>query len=128
MIAAITLLLVEDETSIRDLLYYSLTDDGFEVIDAGNGVHALVEIETDAARFRAIIADIRLGDGPDGWAVAQRARELIYNMPIIYMSGDSSHEWSSKGVPNSVMLAKPFVPAQLITALAILLNKADLSE
>jgi hypothetical protein len=31
-------------------------------------------------------------------------------------------EWPSKGVPNSIMLEKPFVPAQLITAVANLLN------
>jgi DNA-binding response OmpR family regulator len=128
MMTAITLLLVEDEIFIRNLLDDVLTDAGFEVIDAGNGVQALAEIETDAVRFRAIIADIRLGDGPDGWAVVQRARELVSDMPIIYMSGDSSHEWSSKGVPNSIMLAKPFVLAQLITALATLLNNASSSE
>jgi hypothetical protein len=31
-------------------------------------------------------------------------------------------EWASKGVPNSIMLEKPFAPAQLVTAVANLLN------
>ena len=69
--------------------------------------------------------DIRLGAGPDGWAVARRARELVPTMPVVYMSGDSSPEWSSKGVPNSLMVAKPFAPAQIITAVSTLLNAAD---
>jgi hypothetical protein len=43
-------------------------------------------------------------------------------MPIVYMTGTHSEEWASKGVPNSVLLAKPFASAQLITAISNLLN------
>ncbi len=46
-------------------------------------------------------------------------------MPLIYMSGDSSGEWASQGVPNSIMIGKPFAFPQLITALSMLLNEAD---
>ena len=46
-------------------------------------------------------------------------------MPVVYMSGDSSPEWSAKGVPTSLMVAKPFAPAQIITAVSTLLNAAD---
>jgi hypothetical protein len=38
------------------------------------------------------------------------------------MSGKSAADWASKGVPNSIMLEKPFAPAQLVTAVANLLN------
>jgi hypothetical protein len=38
------------------------------------------------------------------------------------MSGDSAEEWSSKGVPHSIMLPKPFAPAQLVTAVYQLIN------
>lgn len=41
---------------------------------------------------------------------------------VVYMSGDSAEDWSSKGVPNSIMLSKPFAPAQLVTAISNLLN------
>ena len=119
------LFLVEDDVLIRELLEASLTDAGFEVVEVSCGTTALAEFDTDAARFRAVITDIRLGAGPDGWAVARRARELVPNMPVVYMSGDSSHDWSSKGVPNSLMVAKPFAPAQIITAVSTLLNAAD---
>ena len=43
-------------------------------------------------------------------------------MPVIYMTGTQGEDWASKGVPNSVLLAKPFAPAQLVTALSNLLN------
>ena len=121
------LLLVEDEALIADVLETVLSDGGFEVVTAKNGTTALQEIEADATRFRAVVTDIRLGVGPDGWEVAQRARELIPNMPIVYMSGDSTHEWASKGVPGSVLLAKPFAPAQLVTAVSTLATAADMN-
>src|ERR1044072_2820840 len=91
------LFLVEDDALIRELLEASLTDAGFEVIEVSCGTKALAEFDADAARFRAVITDIRLCVGPDGWAVARRARELVPTMPVVYMSGDSSHEWSSQG-------------------------------
>ena len=125
MTTSTALFLVEDDALIRDLLEASLTDAGFEVVEVSCGTKALAHFDADAARFRAVITDIRLGAGPDGWAVARRARELVPTMPVVYMSGDSSHEWSSKGVPNSLMVAKPFAPAQIITAVSTLLNAAD---
>ena len=125
MATTTALFLVEDDALIRELLEASLTDAGFEVIEVSCGTTALAEFDADAARFRAVITDIRLGVGPDGWAVARRARERVPTMPVVYMSGDSSHEWSSKGVPNSLMVAKPFAPAQIITAVSTLLNAAD---
>jgi hypothetical protein len=38
-------------------------------------------------------------------------------MPVVYMTGTQGEDWASKGVPNSVLLAKPFAPAQLVTAI-----------
>ena len=125
MTTTTALFLVEDDALIRDLLEASLTDAGFEVVEVSCGTTALAEFDADPARFRAVITDIRLGPGPDGWAIARRARELVPTMPVVYMSGDSSHDWSSKGVPNSLMVAKPFAPAQIITAVSTLLNAAD---
>ena len=45
-----------------------------------------------------MLTDIRLGAGPDGWSVANRARELNPDMPLVYMSGDSAHQWTEHGV------------------------------
>jgi hypothetical protein len=46
-------------------------------------------------------------------------------MPVVYMTGHSAHEWASKGVPDSIMVAKPFAPAQIIIAVSTLLNQVD---
>lgn len=119
------LLLVEDEYLIQETLQEPLSEAGFGLIVARNGREAINELEHDIARFRAVITDVHLGEGPDGWQVAHKARELNPEMPIIYITGAGSHEWSANGVPNSVLVPKPFVPAQIITAVSNLLNKTD---
>lgn len=123
----ILVLLIEDEQLIRQNLAEELAEAGFEVVEAEDGEAALAQLEADAAGLRAVLTDIRMGKGPDGWQLARRARELVPEMPVIYMSGDSAHEWTAQGVPGSVMVAKPFVGSQIITALATLLNQASSS-
>jgi CheY-like chemotaxis protein len=74
-------------------------------------------------KFRALVTDVNLGVGKlTGWDVARRAREVTQDLAIVYMTGDSAGEWASRGVPNSILLTKPFAPAQLITAVSQLMN------
>ncbi len=124
MADSILLLLVEDEALIRMHLQEELSDEGFELVVATTGAEALAELETDATRFRGLLTDIKVGAGPDGWDLAERARTFVPGLPVVYMSGDSAHEWDAQGVPNSIMVGKPFVTAQIITALSNLLNEA----
>jgi DNA-binding NtrC family response regulator len=126
MTLSVKVLLVEDEALISAVLEDVLTEAGYEVATADDGTLALAQIEANAANFRAVVTDIRLGSGTDGWELAQRVREMVPNMPIVYMSGDSTHEWASKGVPGSLLLAKPFAPAQLVTAVSNLVTEATL--
>lgn len=125
--AELLLLLVEDEALLHVVLEEALTDAGFQVVIASSGTEAVKELKADALRFRGVITDIRLGKGPTGWDVGQVARELVAEIPIVYMSGDSSHEWTSKGVPGSMMIGKPFAMAQLVTAISQLINAKPLT-
>jgi DNA-binding response OmpR family regulator len=118
-------LLVEDEALIVEILTAEFADTGFEVVVASDGNRAIAELDADAARFKAVVTDIRLGKGPDGWDVGRRARELVSDMSVVYVSGDSTHDWSSKGVPESVVILKPFAPTQLVTAVSTLISAAD---
>jgi DNA-binding response OmpR family regulator len=123
MTPSVLILLVEDETDIRDVVATALEDAGFSVATAGRGEEAVAMLEAEAADYRALISDVNLGRGKfTGWDVAKRARELNDQLPVIYMTGGNAHEWASKGVPNSVLVTKPFAPAQIVTALSHLLN------
>jgi DNA-binding response OmpR family regulator len=123
---ATMLLLVDDEALIQEALSIELTSAGFAMVFAANGTQAVAELDANATRFRAVITDIKLGPGPDGWEIGRHARKLVPDISIIYISGDSAHEWSSKGVPDSVMVAKPFVIAQLVTTIEALINNPEL--
>lgn len=123
--AEATLLFVEDEGMIGELVETALRDAGFEVVVATHGKEALEILEARFATFCGIITDINLGKGPDGWAIARRARELVDGMPVVYMSGASGSEWTSKGVPHSVMVSKPFASSQVVVAVSSLLNATD---
>jgi two-component system, cell cycle response regulator CpdR len=46
-------------------------------------------------------------------------------MPIVYISGDSTPDWPSKGVPGSAVIMKPFAPSQLTTTVSALITAAD---
>jgi hypothetical protein len=43
---------------------------------------------------------------------------------LMYVSGGSPQAWASDGVPNSIMITKPFAPAQVVTAISGLINAA----
>lgn len=118
-------LLVEDEPLILIESEAALADAGFDVVTATDATRAMETFDKAGEVICAVVTDIRLGKGPSGWDVGRHVREAAPAMPIVYVSGDSSGEWASHGVPNSVMIAKPFVPVQLITALATLLNKSE---
>jgi CheY-like chemotaxis protein len=101
----------------------ALVDGGFTVAQASTTAEALAMLEAPGAAYRALVTDINLEAGQNtGWEIAKRAREINPDLPIVYMTGKSGHEWASLGVPNSLMLAKPFAPAQLITAVSQLIN------
>jgi CheY-like chemotaxis protein len=121
------LLLVEDEPLIRTSLASALEDGGYNLIEADNGAAAIEAIDRGEL-FSGIITDIRLGAGADGWEVGRHARHRFPKVAVVYMTGDSAGDWTAEGVPNSVLVQKPFATAQIITAVSTLLNLADVSS
>ena len=118
-------LVVQDDQLLRSIVEESLTDGGFDIVIATSGENAVELLDASKGKYRALVTDINLGPGKmDGWEVARHAREVDPDFPVVYVSGDSAEEWASKGVPNSIMLTKPFAPAQLVTAVSQLLNAA----
>jgi CheY-like chemotaxis protein len=120
---AVVILVVEDDQLIQGVVEEALAEGGFEIAMASSGEQATELLTATNPECRALVTDINLGkDKMDGWAVARHARENKPDMPVVYMTGDSADDWASKGVPNSILLTKPFAPAQLVTAISQLLN------
>jgi DNA-binding response OmpR family regulator len=123
--APIVLLYVDDEVFTRQMVEVALREAGFELVIAANGAKAMALLEARTETFHGLVTGVKLGGGTDGWTVAQRARELCAELPVVYVSGFGREEWTSHGVPNSIMIAKPFVPTQVIVAMSSLLNATD---
>jgi CheY-like chemotaxis protein len=119
-----SILVVEDDQLLQGFVEETLSDGGFAVAISASGEEAVTLLIGHRDKYRALVTDINLLGKLDGWDVAQRARQIDPGFPIVYMSGAQAEDWASKGVPNSIMLAKPFAPAQRVTALAQLLNAA----
>ena len=120
---AILVLVVDDEPLILNLLQGALEDGGYTVVTASNSVEAIKMLNERPADYRAVVTDVNLGRGaPTGWDVAKHARELVPDIPVVYMTGDSAGEWTANGVPHSILVPKPFAPAQIVTAVSQLIN------
>jgi len=116
------IMVVEDDPIIQALVDEALCDGGYEPAVAASGEEAVTLLRGHRHQYRALVSDICLKGTMDGWEVARRAREIDPTFPIIYMTGAAADEWASRGVPNSILLTKPFAPAQIVTAISQLLN------
>jgi DNA-binding response OmpR family regulator len=121
----VTVLIVEDDQLIQAMVEEALSDGVFKSVVTGSGEEAVALLKTNESVCRAIVTDINLLGRIDGWEVARCAREIEPALPVIYMTGTQGEDWPSKGLPNSVLLTKPFAPAQLVTAISNLLNAAS---
>jgi len=123
--SSVLVLIAEDQEDIRNILQASFEDGGFAVELASTAKDAIAVLDARAQEVRALVTDIKLGADVTGWEVARHARELKPDLAVVYMTGSEGQEWSSLGVPNSILVPKPFAPAQVLTAVSQLLNVAD---
>lgn len=116
------ILVVEDEYSLQGVVEETLTEGGFAADILSSGEEALTLFRGGLKNYRALVTDVSLKGRLNGWEVARQIREIEPDCPVIYMTGASADEWAAQGVPNSILLQKPFAPAQLVTAVSNLLN------
>ena len=120
--SASTVLLVEDDLSLLDLLQETLTDAGHIVIVATDGRMALglLELHPEVA---AVVSDIVMPNGVSGVLLAREAQRLRPDLPVLLMSGHPPEEigrlGSTSGYP---FLVKPFRPDELTSQVRRLLN------
>ena len=111
-----TILLVEDEPLLSELMTEALTDRGFAVEVASDAGHALRYL-LSGAEVDVLFTDIDLGEGMDGAALAQLAREMRPTLPVVYASGRRSMT-ELDTVPDSIFLPKPYSLSQVDATIA----------
>lgn len=108
------ILLVEDEALIRAVIGEDLRDAGFEVAEASSP-QAAYDALSRRADFDLLLTDIRFGDPLTGWDVAERAREQIPAIRVVYMTGFTPVR--PRLVPNSRLLMKPCTGSEVVEAI-----------
>jgi CheY-like chemotaxis protein len=111
-----TVLLVEDEVLISRLVADRLSGRGFAVHAIATGDEALQYIG-DGGEVDVLFTDVNLPGAIDGAELAQRARQLRPDLPIVYASGRYGSCDIGPLVPRSVFLTKPYDPADVCALL-----------
>jgi len=119
---SIKILTVEDDNSIRTVVRMALEDEGWEVLEAGNGEDALAIFKRDGANV--VLIDIML-PGIDGFEVCRSIRRST-DVPIIMVTArDDTHDVVA-GLEAGAddYLTKPFEPKELSARIRALLRRA----
>ncbi len=109
--SATTVLIVEDELLILRLARMEFEDAGFEVTTAADSGSALALIESDAV-IDLLFTDIRMPGPCDGWALAQRARQVRPGLRVIYATGFSADK--PQIVEGGILVTKPYLVDKII--------------
>ncbi len=108
-----TVLVVEDEDSVRELIRRILERAGYEVLVADRGERALEIVERGSPEVQLVVSDVVM-PGMGGGELIDRLRALRPDLAIVLISG-YSHEEAVAGVHRkaSAFLPKPFSPQEI---------------
>lgn len=108
-----SLLVVENDESLRSVMIDFLQEQVEQVIGAENGVTALTQLEM--GRFHAVLCDIKMPI-MDGFELLRRVRERSILIPFVFVTSYQDQETLLKALRLGAMdfLEKPFVTARLI--------------
>ena len=118
-----TVLIIDDEPSVRMLVSDALTDLGFRCLDAGDGPVGLRLLESEA-RIDLLVTDVGLPGGLNGRQVAEAARGLRADLRILFITGYAENAVLNHGhiEPGMEVLTKPFAVDDLRRRVATLLQ------
>jgi DNA-binding response OmpR family regulator len=116
------ILVIEDEYFAMRDVEAALADGGFATEVVFSGEEALTLFMGGVRNYSALVTDVSLGGNLSGWDVAKAIRKKEQVFPVIYVTAAAADQWASHGVPKSILISKPFAPAQLAAAVSSLLN------
>jgi DNA-binding response OmpR family regulator len=111
-----TILVVEDEPGIPDLIQRVLQHANYNVITSRNGDHAWGVIDRDQPKLDLVLTDIVMPGSMDGLTLASKIRQKYNNLPVLFMTGalPESDEHAAEMARKKLLLRKPFSLRQLI--------------
>ena len=123
-----SLLVIEDQDSVRALIVQALKQDGYRVIEAASGEEALRKASSLAEPVQALITDVIMPH-MSGLILAERLRMIWPNIRVLFISGYVDPRQSTfLDEPHSAFIQKPFLPDDLARSLRNLLDKSIVRE
>jgi len=115
------ILVVDDDAHIRELIRVFLRNDGFEVIEAVDGLDALSRI--DSVKADLAVIDVMMPN-MDGWELCQELK-ATFNIPVLMLTakGETSQKLKGFQLGTDDYLVKPFEPLELVARVKALLKR-----
>lgn len=118
-------LVVEDEPAVCELLSDILRGEGLQPVCVQSDTQAYEALRS-APAFACMVVDVNLGVGATGYDVARFARRLDAQLPVIFVSGQTSPDSMERfGVPGALFLEKPFTGEDLLRRIHKLVGDND---
>jgi PAS domain S-box-containing protein len=110
-----TILLVDDEEGVRKLVFAVLKSNGYDVMEASNGVSALATYEKNGHKVDMVLTDVVMPQ-MNGFELGKQLTERAPGIKILYMSGyrDNAIGGNAGETPRA-FLHKPFTPDVLLS-------------
>jgi two-component system, OmpR family, response regulator RegX3 len=121
---SLSILVVDDESDLRDMLTRSFSREGHQVTAVGSGTEAIDRASAD--HFDIILLDIALGPGPDGYEVCRTLRARRNVVPIIMLTALDSEADAVLGLEAGAddYVTKPFGLAELRSRVRAVLRRS----
>ena len=118
-----TVLIAEDEKSIRDFIVINLKRSGYDVLEAENGKQAADLFDKNNDNIDVVVLDIMMPE-VDGWEVTREVRKAS-NVPIILLSarGEEFDQLTGFDAGADEYVTKPFSPVVLVKRAEALLRR-----
>ncbi len=107
-----SIMVVEDEDDVRDLVSASLRDHGFSVLAVPNAEVAL-QILKEQVKFDLLFTDIVMPGTLNGFELADRAKELQPDLKVLYATGFANLPERAAGALHGRLIRKPYRPAEI---------------
>src|SRR3989337_2981858 len=119
-----TVLLVEDDPSLRELAREFLESNGYRVLEAGDGAKAIELAEQHRGPIHLLLTDVIM-PGMNGRQLAEHLASRYQEMRVIYTSGYTDNVVVSHGVlqPGTAFIEKPFMREALLTKIREVLDR-----
>ena len=123
------IMVVEDETSIREFVVINLQRAGYTIFEAGSGEDALQLFEEKNGDFDVVLLDVML-PGIDGFTVCKKIREQSGTLGIIMLSAKSQEMDKVSGLMLGAddYVTKPFSPSELVARVDAIHRRVTAAE